>query len=83
MAVHLGDLLSRRTRLALLDPAAGIGAGSSGAELLGAELGWSETERLQEVEGHRISIENERGLSIDTTHPPSVTRSTSTDVGTG
>ena len=69
MVVHLADLLSRRTRLSLIDPEAGIGDGSSAAELLAGELGWSRARTLQEVNEHRSAVEQERGMAL---HPSPV-----------
>jgi glycerol-3-phosphate dehydrogenase len=64
MAVHLNDLLARRTRLALVDRAAGIGDGSTAAELLTAELGWSSQEVVRQIAAHRSQVEHERALPI-------------------
>ncbi|HEX2058150.1 MAG TPA: glycerol-3-phosphate dehydrogenase/oxidase [Actinomycetota bacterium] len=64
MVVHLDDLLARRTRLALTDPAAGTGAGSRAAELTAAALGWDAARAQAEVERHRRLVEQERGLPL-------------------
>ena len=64
MAVHLNDLLARRTRLALLDRNAGVGDRSTGADLMGGELGWRRSERKRQLEAHRLEVERERGLGI-------------------
>lgn len=64
MAVHLSDVLSRRTRLALTDPAAGIGPHSRAAALMGAELAWDEAALEAEVTAHRTAIEQERGIPL-------------------
>ncbi|HWL64802.1 MAG TPA: glycerol-3-phosphate dehydrogenase/oxidase [Actinomycetota bacterium] len=64
MVVHLSDLLARRTRLALVDPMAGIGEGSRATEVLGAELLWDHDQRIHEGEAHRLWVENERGLEL-------------------
>ncbi|HEV3473595.1 MAG TPA: glycerol-3-phosphate dehydrogenase/oxidase [Actinomycetota bacterium] len=71
MAVHLNDLLARRTRLALLDRNAGIGESAHGADLMGREHGWRRSHRKLEVEAHRLEVERERGLAIA---PPVVRR---------
>lgn len=64
MVVHLSDLLSRRTRLALTAPSAGLTPDDRVARLTGHELGWSQ-ERLQlEVEAHRSEVERERSLPL-------------------
>jgi glycerol-3-phosphate dehydrogenase len=70
MVVHLGDLLARRTRLALIDPAAGIGESGSAAALLAGEFGWSEGQMQSEVEFHRKTIERERGTHLRSDAPP-------------
>jgi glycerol-3-phosphate dehydrogenase len=64
MMVHLSDLLARRTRLALIDPMAGIGEGSHAVEIAAPELEWDGSRRWHETEAHRIWVENERGLSL-------------------
>lgn len=71
MAVHLNDLLARRTRLALLDRNAGIGVSARGADLMGDELGWRRSERKRQLEAHRLEVERERGLGIA---PPVIRR---------
>ena len=50
MALTLEDVLSRRTRALLLDTAATAGAAPSVAELVGAELGWTNEERSRQIE---------------------------------
>ena len=67
MAVHLNDVLARRTRLALTDRAAGIGGSSVAAEILGAELGWSAAETIRQVDAHRADVERERDLPLGPT----------------
>ena len=64
MAVHLDDLLARRTRLALTDPAAGAGPGSRAAPLLAAALGWDGAQTAEEVRRHRELVQRERGLPL-------------------
>lgn len=64
MAVRLGDLLSRRTRLSLTDPAAGIGSRARSVEIMGAELRWDERRKQTEVETYSLDIERERGLPL-------------------
>ena len=66
MAQQLADFLSRRTRLSLIDPQAGVGGNSRVPEVLASEHGWSSTERERQIEEHRKAIEHERGLSL---HP--------------
>ena len=62
MVVHLSDLLARRTRLALIDPAAGIEGSAPG--LLSEELGWSAAQMETEISAHRQTIERERGTPL-------------------
>lgn len=69
MVVHLGDLMERRTRLALTDPAAGIGTGSRGPRALGSALGWTEEHLLRELGTYRQSVEAERCLPLKATTP--------------
>lgn len=64
MAVRLADLLSRRTRLSLIDPAAGVGERALAVDLMSREHGWSVDERTAEVDHQRRTVEHERGLSI-------------------
>jgi glycerol-3-phosphate dehydrogenase len=60
MALTLEDVLSRRTRALLLDVAATAGAAPSVAELVGAELGWSDEERHREVDSFLALVERQR-----------------------
>lgn len=64
MAVHLSDLLARRTRLALVDRNAGIGEGSRAIDVMAAAHGWGRTERKTQLEAHRAEVEAERGLAV-------------------
>lgn len=64
MAVTLSDLLSRRTRLALTDPAAGIGERSQAAEAFASATGMEREAVAAQVAAHRSEIENERGLPL-------------------
>ena len=64
MAMQMSDLLSRRTRLGLIDPSAGIRRRSRVAEVMGGELRWSRVERRRQVDSHRLDIQNERGMSL-------------------
>jgi glycerol-3-phosphate dehydrogenase len=62
MVQSLSDLLSRRTRLALTDPAAGIGEHSRAVTLLAGELGWDGGRADAEREAHRAAVALERNL---------------------
>jgi glycerol-3-phosphate dehydrogenase len=74
MAVELSDLLSRRTRLSLIDPAAGVGKGSRAAEIMGREHGWWWRERRRQVDAHRIDVQTERGLPVGSAAPRATAR---------
>ncbi len=64
MAVQLSDVLARRTRLSLIDPAGGISPASRAPEVMARAQGWSEEERVRQVEAHRIDLERERGIAL-------------------
>ena len=64
MVQTLSDLLSRRTRLALTDPAAGIGERSRAVELLAAELRWNDERSAIERATHRAAVEAERNIPL-------------------
>jgi glycerol-3-phosphate dehydrogenase len=66
MAVHLNDFLARRTRLALIDPAAGIGDGALAPGLMAAHHGWKKDTLTRELDLHRSEVERERGIPL---HP--------------
>ncbi|HYI44622.1 MAG TPA: glycerol-3-phosphate dehydrogenase/oxidase [Actinomycetota bacterium] len=83
MALHLDDLLSRRTRLSLLDPAAGIGNGSRAPELMAGAFGWTKAAQARAVESHRMTIENERGLPLRPAAVPPAPDIRSSDLGAG
>jgi len=64
MVVHLSDLLARRTRLTLTDPAAGIGPSSLASSLVAAELGWDRARTEDERARVVAEVELERGLPL-------------------
>jgi glycerol-3-phosphate dehydrogenase len=64
MAVHLNDVLARRTRLALTERGAGVGPGSVAPTAMAAELGWARSELVRQIASHRLDVERERGLPI-------------------
>lgn len=68
MARTLNDVLARRTRLALTDPAAGLGPGSEAASVMGAALEWSGDEQARQVYAHRAAVEDERAAPIERAH---------------
>jgi glycerol-3-phosphate dehydrogenase len=51
MAVHLGDVLARRTRAAIQDARAAIGAAAAVAGIMAGELGWADNHTDAEVSG--------------------------------
>ena len=78
MARTVDDVLSRRTRARLLARDASAAAAPDVADLMAAELGWTDAERDRQVEEYRALIETERstgGLpetALDAlTQPPS------------
>lgn len=73
MAVHLNDLLARRTRLSLVDRAGGIGTGSNAAEVMASVTEWSAAETIRQIAAHRADVENERALPLGA---PSATQAT-------
>ena len=64
MAVHLNDLLARRTRLSLIDRMAGLGDGSHAVAVMGETYGWSDAERERQASSHRADVEMERALPL-------------------
>ena len=64
MVQTLSDLLSRRTRLALTDPAGGVGGRSRALALLADELGWDVDRAGAELAAHRTAVESERGMPL-------------------
>jgi len=60
MARSVDDVLSRRTRARLLARDASAGASPDVAALMAGELGWTDAERLRQIEAYRASIEIER-----------------------
>ncbi len=59
-ARHLDDVLTRRTRISIETFDRGVGAAPQAAELMAAELGWSETRVAEEVDHYRRRVEAER-----------------------
>ncbi|MFN2388838.1 MAG: glycerol-3-phosphate dehydrogenase/oxidase [Actinomycetota bacterium] len=85
MVCHLSDLLARRTRLALVDRAAGIGS-SAAIDVLGDEHGWSAPERQRQKSAYRIEIETERGMPLgpeSRAGRPAAGRGTQEEAGAG
>jgi glycerol-3-phosphate dehydrogenase len=59
MAVTLSDVVERRTRLSLADPAAGLG--SPAPEITARELGWAPEETERQIAAVRERVAAERG----------------------
>jgi glycerol-3-phosphate dehydrogenase len=59
-ALHLDDVLARRTRISIETWDRGVGAAESVASIAGAVLGWDEKTRRREVEHYRARVEAER-----------------------
>lgn len=62
MACNLDDLLARRARLAITDRPAGLGENSRVVDVMGAELGWDEATRSQQIESYLAAVTAERGM---------------------
>jgi len=60
MACTVDDVLSRRTRARLLARDASAAAAADVATLMGAELGWSEAERAEQVARYHALVAGER-----------------------
>jgi glycerol-3-phosphate dehydrogenase len=59
-ALHLEDVLTRRTRISIEYPHRGVESAPAVAELVGAILGWSEEQQATEVAGYVARVEAER-----------------------
>ncbi len=59
-ALHLDDVLTRRTRLSIESPDRALGAGALAAQLMAAELGWSDERAADEVARYAARVEAER-----------------------
>jgi glycerol-3-phosphate dehydrogenase len=59
-ALHLDDVLVRRTRIAIEAPDRGLAAANPVSRHLAAVLGWTEDQRLREVETYRSRVQAER-----------------------
>jgi glycerol-3-phosphate dehydrogenase len=55
-ALHLEDVLERRTRLALTSPDRGLAAAEPAAALIAGALGWSAERTRDEVEAYRARV---------------------------
>ena len=59
-ALHLDDVLTRRTRLSIESWDRGLAATKQVAELMGAELNWDENTIAREVEHYEARVAAER-----------------------
>jgi len=59
-ALHLDDLLTRRTRISIETPDRGIAAASAVADLVAPRLGWDATRVVDEVAAYTARVEAER-----------------------
>lgn len=59
-ALHLDDVLARRTRISIETPDRGTKAANAAAELIAASLGWDEERVANEVQSYADRVEAER-----------------------
>ncbi|HEX8857723.1 MAG TPA: glycerol-3-phosphate dehydrogenase/oxidase [Actinomycetes bacterium] len=59
-ALHLDDVLVRRTRIAMEAADRGLAAATPVSRYLAAVLGWTEDQRLREVDSYRSRVQAER-----------------------
>ena len=59
-ALHLEDVLTRRTRISIETPDRGLSAAPHVARLMGGVLGWDEARTLDEVRSYEIRVAAER-----------------------
>ncbi|HEX9644550.1 MAG TPA: glycerol-3-phosphate dehydrogenase C-terminal domain-containing protein, partial [Acidimicrobiia bacterium] len=59
-ALHLDDVLTRRTRISIETPDRGLEAAAAVVPLMAAELGWDEATVAREMAHYRARVEAER-----------------------
>jgi glycerol-3-phosphate dehydrogenase len=59
-ALHLDDVLTRRTRISIEYPHRGVESAPAVAELIGAVLGWSARQRATEISTYNARVDAER-----------------------
>ncbi|MEP6665563.1 MAG: FAD-dependent oxidoreductase, partial [Nocardioidaceae bacterium] len=59
-ALHLDDILARRTRISIETPDRGTAAASTAARLVASHLGWDDERSTNEVEAYAARVEAER-----------------------
>jgi glycerol-3-phosphate dehydrogenase len=63
-ALHLEDVMTRRTRISIEYPHRGVESAESVAELVGEMLGWDEGQRAAEVANYVARVEAERASQM-------------------
>ncbi|QOR70468.1 glycerol-3-phosphate dehydrogenase/oxidase [Ruania alkalisoli] len=82
-ALHLEDILTRRTRIGIEVPDRGEGAAAEIAPLVAPILGWSTTETLEEIEAYRLRVKAERESQMQPDDPSAdATRLSAPDIRT-
>ncbi|TDP93634.1 glycerol-3-phosphate dehydrogenase [Labedaea rhizosphaerae] len=64
-ALHLEDVLARRTRISIEYPHRGVDCAEQVAELAGAVLGWDQETRTREVEIYLARVQAERDSQVE------------------
>ena len=64
-AMHLEDLLTRRTRISIETFDRGTAAAGPAAKLMARSLGWSRRQTASEVEHYRLRVEAERNSQLE------------------
>jgi glycerol-3-phosphate dehydrogenase len=66
-ALHLEDVLVRRTRISFEEADGGLEAARTVAELIAPELGWNEQTRSHELDTYRARVDAERAAHLEVT----------------
>jgi glycerol-3-phosphate dehydrogenase len=66
-ALHMEDVLVRRTRISFEMADGGLEAAQTVADLMAAELGWDEQARNRELDTYRSRVEAERAAHLEAT----------------
>ncbi|MCP3855504.1 MAG: glycerol-3-phosphate dehydrogenase/oxidase [Actinomycetia bacterium] len=83
-ALHLDDVLTRRTRLSIETPHRGIESAVEVADLMGRVLGWDDLSRKRELEHYRARVEAEiESQTMPTDETADATRLGAPDVRRG
>lgn len=64
-ALHLEDVLTRRTRLSYEQSERGLAASAMIADLMARELGWTDEQRAAEIAAYRSRVEAERAAELE------------------